>query len=107
MTQLSLFSPPRARTPRFRFDGATIESCDAPRLTTQMLKVRSLMADGEWRTLREISNVVGAPEASVSARLRDWRKERNGGLTVDRRRRGDGGLFEYRMEPVKTNEPQR
>ena len=98
MTQLSLFSPPRARKPRFRFDGATFAPVkDAARLTTQMLKVHSLMADGEWRTLREISNAVGAPEASVSARLRDWRKERNGGLTVDRRRRGDGGLFEYRI----------
>ena len=98
MTQLSLFTSPRARKPQFRFDGATFDLAkDSARLTTQMLNVRSLMADGEWRTLREISDAVGAPEASVSARLRDWRKERNGGLTVDRRRRGDGGLFEYRV----------
>ena len=97
MTQLSLFVSSRARKPRFRFDGATVEACDTDRLSTQMLKITSLMADGWWHTLQEIGEAVDAPEASVSARLRDLRKVRFGGFTVERRRRGDGGLFEYRV----------
>ena len=99
MTQMQLFDPPRAHKPRFSFDGVTIQPCDIPRLTTQMLKVCAFMTDGKWRTLREIGEAVEAPEASVSARLRDLRKPRFGGFTVDRRRRGveDKGLFEYRV----------
>ena len=98
MTQLSLFVSSHVRKPRFRFDGATFDPVkDSARISTQMLKVASLMADGQWRTLREIGEAVDAPEASVSARLRDLRKKRFGGFTVGRQRRGDGGLFEYRV----------
>lgn len=57
------------------------------------------MNDGKWRTLSEISALTGDGEASISARLRDLRKDEFGGLNVDRRRRGDEsrGLFEYRV----------
>ena len=99
MTQLSLFVSSHVRKPRFRFDGATFDPVkDTTRLSTQMLKVASLMADGRWRTLREIGEAVDAPEASVSARLRDMRKKQHGSCIVDRRRRGPAskGLFEYR-----------
>lgn len=78
--------------------GSTIvPRLDNGRLSTQLGKVLSLMSDGTWRTLREISDNVGAPEASVSARLRDIR---GFGWTVDRRRRGDPkkGLHEYKCE---------
>ena len=100
MTQLSLFTQRAPRKPRFHFDGATFDPAkDTARLTTQMLRVCAFMTDGKWRTLREIGEAVEAPEASVSARLRDLRKPRFGGFTVDRRRRGveDKGLFEYRV----------
>lgn len=76
---------------------ATIEQeLDAPRLGRQLLAVRLLMADGQWRTLREISEATKAPEASASARLRELRHD---GHTVERRRRGDprAGLHEYRL----------
>lgn len=86
------------------FDGATYNrSQDHHRLAPQLTRVRELMADGQWRTLDEIGERVNAPGASVSARLRDLRKPRNGGYTVDRRARGErsAGLFEYRVtEPV-------
>ena len=43
-----------------------------------------------------LSPMVGGSEAGISARLRDLRKPRFGGYTVERRR-VDGGLFEYRI----------
>jgi len=81
------------------FDGV---NCDAEqdhdRLARQLTQVRALMADGRWHTLAEIAEKTGAPEASVSARIRDLRKPRFGSYQVDRRRVTDGhGLHEYRL----------
>lgn len=55
---------------------------DYARLNGQAKRVFDLMADGKWRTLREISEATGDPEASVSARLRDFRQDKYGHLTV-------------------------
>lgn len=81
------------------FDGRTFNpQKDGERLTAQLATVRSLMLDGQWRTLREIAASVGAPEASISARLRDLRKSRFGGYLVLRRRvDASPGLWEYRV----------
>jgi hypothetical protein len=80
-----------------RFDGSTFEPTkDGKRLNTQLYKVFSYMRDSKWHTLREVAQSVGGSESGVSARLRDFRKERFGGHTVERRR-VDGGLFEYRL----------
>lgn len=79
------------------FDGATyVASLDQSRLSNQLTRVVSLMADGEWRTLGAIADLVDAPEASVSARLRDLRKPKFGGWRVERSRVGDG-LHVYRL----------
>ena len=89
-------------TPLFdaHFDGETYEpKRDKARLQGQMREVFNLMIDGEWRTLNEISQETGAPEASVSARLRDLRKDKFGGHTVQRRRVA-GGLYQYSLIPV-------
>lgn len=68
------------------FDGSTYEHArDSSRLGDQMLAVYVVMADGQWRTLKQLAAEVGAPEASVSARLRDLRKPRFGGHRVERR----------------------
>jgi len=83
------------------FDGVTYSSeLDGERLSSQLERVRRLMADGKWRTLAEIRAECGGSEAACSARLRDLRKPKFGGHVVERRRRGDGrkGLHEYRME---------
>lgn len=62
--------------------------------------VRILMWDGQWRTLREISASIDASEASCSARLRDLRKKKFGGHTIERRRKaGCIGIYEYRLIP--------
>jgi len=83
-----------------RFDGDTYDPhLDAHRLKGQHAKVWRVMSDGHWRTLFELAHASGCPEASVSARLRDFRKPRFGGHTVERRRRGKGGTWEYRVIP--------
>lgn len=82
------------------FDGETYDpELDGERLTKQLDRVRACMSDGRWRTLAEIEAVVKAPQSSISARLRDLRKDKFGGFLIERRRRGDStdGLFEYQM----------
>lgn len=83
-----------------RFNGSDYNrKIDDARLTGQALRVFSLMKDGEWRTLDEISRSTSAPHASVSAQLRHLRKERFGSHDVRKRPRGDraNGLFEYQL----------
>lgn len=79
------------------FDGATFDQeRDGARLGEQMQAVFASMKDGQYHTLSDIARMTGAPEASVSARLRDLRKPRFGGHTVNRQyvRRG---LFQYQL----------
>lgn len=86
MAQLDLF-----------FDGRTYAAGrDGGRLAAQYTAVMRYMADQQWHTLAEIAEAVGAPEASVSARLRDARKKRNGGHVVERQYVSHG-LWQYRM----------
>jgi hypothetical protein len=83
-----------------RFNGATYApKHDQVRLTGQIERIHKLMTDGLWRTLSEIEVCTGDASASISAQLRNLRKKRFGGYTVERRARGDRahGLFEYRM----------
>jgi hypothetical protein len=79
-----------------RFDGSDLDADDEERLTGQALRVFAIMSDGQWRTLREIATATGDPEASVSARLRDFRKPPHI-HDVDRRKH-HGGLWEYRLK---------
>lgn len=92
------------------FDGETIRpKIDDPRLRRQAFRVFAVMTDGEWRTLHQIHLITwrmsgkNDSEAAISARLRDFRKPRFGGYTVERRRVGTSGLFEYRLQPPKDN----
>jgi DNA-binding Lrp family transcriptional regulator len=81
------------------FDGATFDQArDGSRLGIQMERVRSLMEDGQWWTLGDIAEKIGAPTHSVSARIRDLRKERFGAHIVERRY-VEKGLFVYRLKP--------
>jgi hypothetical protein len=81
--------------------GTTNARDDGKRIATLLGRVRGLMLGGPWRTLGEIAHALGrGSEAGISARLRDLRKDiPGGGLTVERRRRGDPkkGLYEYRV----------
>jgi hypothetical protein len=80
-----------------------VPELDRERLARQLERIKSLMLDGAWRTLSEVSSTTRDPESSVSAQLRHLRKKRFGSYTVEKRRRGDRqrGLYEYRvLEPT-------
>lgn len=81
-----------------RFNGPDyVAARDNARLGAQILRVFNLMADGNWRTLREIEDATGDPAASISAQLRHLRKARFGGHVVEREYVGDG-LWKYRLQ---------
>ena len=80
------------------FDGVTYNhERDNIRLSGQCQRVFDVMKDGQWRSLQELAQEAEAPEASVSARLRDLRKKRFGCHEVSRRHI-EGGLYVYRLE---------
>ena len=78
------------------FDGPDLEPADHVRLTHQHERVFVVMRDQRWRTLKQIAREAGAPEASVSARLRDFRKAKFGAHDVERRRVTQG-TWQYRL----------
>jgi hypothetical protein len=79
------------------FDGDTYEPArDEARLSGQYKRVFDHMKGGGWWTLARIGEITGDTTASVSARLRDMRKERFGGHTVERCYTGDG-VWIYRL----------
>jgi len=88
-----------------KFDGDGLTAADERRLSKQLEAVKRLMLDGRWRTLAHIALATGAPQASVSARLRDLRKEAFGGFKVERRSCG-AGLYEYRVVLPKEDDGQ-
>ena len=67
---------------------------DRERLGRQLRQVLELMEDGAPRTLPEIAEHVAGAETALSARLRDLRRL---GYRVESKRRGTGGLWEYRV----------
>lgn len=80
-----------------RFDGSDYKpSRDESRLTKQYHIIFTLMSDGLFRTLGQIESITNCPQASISARLRDFRKQRNGSHTVNKRYI-DNGLYEYQL----------
>lgn len=95
---------PGATEPPF-FDGETYEAeADRDRLAGLLRAVFLAMADGQWRALPLIQHIVRqqnatwSSEASISARLRDLRKERFGAHKIERRRKAEGsGTYQYRL----------
>lgn len=79
------------------FDGADyIPDRDNARLSTQYVAIFEYMQDGIGRTLGEIVDATGYPQASISAQLRHMRKKRFGGHSVLREYLG-GGLYSYSL----------
>ena len=78
------------------FDGETYDrDRDQERLGSQLLRVAEVMIDGAWHSLPEMEEMTGDPKQSISARLRDMRKEKFGKCQIERRNIG-GGNWEYR-----------
>jgi hypothetical protein len=81
----------------FIFDGADyVHERDGKRLAKNHMKLKDLMQDQRFRTLSEISAITHIPEASVSAGLRDFRKEKFGRHTVNKNYL-ENGLYSYQL----------
>lgn len=79
------------------FDGADyIHERDGKRLAKNHFKLKELMKDKVYRTLSEISYITKIPEASVSAGLRDFRKEKFGCHTLNKKYL-ENGLYSYQL----------
>lgn len=65
--------------------------------------VLAYVQDGRWHTIPQIAEHIRCPEASVSARLRDLRKAKYGGYTVNRKYVAQG-LFAYQVVPPTSAE---
>ena len=84
-----------------KFDGSDYEhEHDNVRLSGQIQRVYDAIKDGDWYTLDQINRITGDPHASVSAQLRNLRKERFGSHVVEKRYKGNraSGLWEYSLE---------
>jgi len=83
-------------------DGETYEAqFDYHRLNKQQRRVWLAVIDNEWHTLAELSDLLGDPETSISARLRDFRKAKFGSHKVDAHRIVfGGGTWEYRLDLI-------
>lgn len=77
-------------------DGSDLLAEDHKRLTEHMARVQRLMSDGRWRTVKEIAAATGDPELSVSAQLRNLRKEKFGAYLVEKRQVANHGWV-YRV----------
>ena len=84
-------------TPEFDGDDY-VSSRDKPRLTQQIHQVRMYMENNNWLSVKQISDDLNFPEPSVSAQIRNLRKEKFGNRIVERRYQGNG-LYEFKLMP--------
>jgi len=73
-----------------------IEERDHSRLKSKSQHVFEIMKDGQWYTLSDIEKMTGSPQASISAFIRGFRRQSNGGHTVEREY-VQNGLHRYRL----------
>lgn len=95
-----------SRNPVSHFKGHGVQtSYDETRLDSLYGKVFDLMKDQHWRTLKEIQEITGGMDGSISRMLRYMDDPYVGRHHKERRIRGDqdGGLWEYRIIPRGTN----
>lgn len=78
------------------YAGSTLDQADLPRIEFLVERVRKQLLRGEWLTLAYLSAVCKGSEASVSARIRDLRKEQWGGYFVEKKRL-ESGIWLYRI----------
>ena len=79
------------------FHGPDITEEENKKMSAAMLRVFSLMKDGQWRTLENLMNVIGSPTQSIAIYLRAFREKRYGGHIVNKRKVGKGRIFEYQL----------
>lgn len=82
------------------YDGPCFDpKLDGERLKKQSGRVFHVLNFGDWVTLREIEELTGDPQSSISAQIRHFRKPCYGSHIIEKRRRGDPsrGIWEYRL----------
>lgn len=83
--------------PEDAFDGETYEAGrDYPRLNKQQKRVWDAMIDGRWHTPEALEQATGDRWSSISARLRDFRKDKYGNHDVLREYWGNG-QYAYKL----------
>ena len=89
--------PSGLSTGGLRFDGWTYdEAQDQKRLGTLLIRVYNVLKDGQPHTLPELVLKCGGSETGVSAKIRDLRKARFGGHTIEATRK-HGGTWAYKL----------
>lgn len=97
MTQPSLLDHP---VPRFD-SGVDLKPSDHVRLGAQLQRLLSVVTDEQWWTVEKLQDEIFGrygirdPQASLSAQLRNARKEKHGGYDIQRRR--NGNFYEFRL----------
>ena len=76
------------------FEGYDVSLNKDQRLSNQHRSIFHLMKDGKERSLAEIERILHYPQASISAQLRHFRKERFGNHTVNRYHRNDVNTYQ-------------
>ena len=86
-------------SPSKAFDGETYRpDFDYSRLGRQLSLVWDYMEDSRWHYPEELEDALDERWASISARVRDFRKQKWGEhLVITQRRKG--GLFRYMLVP--------
>jgi DNA-binding Lrp family transcriptional regulator len=85
------------------FDGEDMDQeRDGERLNRQMNIIRERMENAGWLSVQQLSNELGFPATSVSAQIRNLRKDKFGGRYVERRYQGNG-LYQFKLHPVEGN----
>jgi len=67
-----------------------------PKARTRKEVIFEIMSDGKWRTLKAIRKQTIYLDSSISSQLRDFRKDKFGGHTLEKRHLGDM-LWEYKL----------
>ncbi len=81
------------------FEGKVESKEDDIRLGKQMMVIKNVLLKNmnSWLTVDEVHAMTFYPHASISAQLRNLRKEKHGGYDVEGRYREGTKIFEYRM----------
>ena len=87
------------------FQGNNLEAIDIPCLESGLELVKDLMLDGIWRSLFEIQKNINThiPDSSISRYLRYLKEPSFGGYIVQKRRRVNTRLWEYRVSKADLN----
>jgi hypothetical protein len=84
--------------------GVQLQPADHLRLGKQLDRIHAIVSDGQWYSVPDVRIAIQRrfgvqdPEPSISAQLRNLRKAKFGGLTIERRRVGN--FWEFRCVEV-------